>query len=220
MKAYLKFARPTAAALGLLALAGAIPAYAADAVTTEEPPAPAPIENLPVASWAGGYAGINLGYGFSGRSNEPGNSIHRDGFIGGGFAGYNWQSGNFVFGPEADINYNGVKGSNNGTSAKSGLEGSLRARLGYAVTPDILLYGTGGAAAESLKVKDPTGSDSNTLWGWTAGVGTDLKITDNIFGRVEYRYTDYSKDDFTTGLGTRSIGSTDNRVTFGVGMKF
>ncbi|TIX52502.1 MAG: porin family protein, partial [Mesorhizobium sp.] len=57
----------------------------------------------------------------------------------------------------------------------------------------------------------------NTMLGWTAGVGTDIKITDNVFGRVEYRYTDFGDKDFD-GIG--KVKSTDNRVTFGVGMKF
>ena len=67
MQANFKFARPLAVALGLFALSGT--AYAAD-VVSEEPPAPAPIAELPVASWAGPYAGINLGYGFSGKTKE------------------------------------------------------------------------------------------------------------------------------------------------------
>jgi outer membrane immunogenic protein len=217
MKSNLKFA-PLAAALGLLAFTG-VPAFAAD-VVSEEPPAPMPIAELPVASWAGPYAGINLGYGFSGRTDEGANRIKTDGFIGSGFVGYNWQMDNFVFGGEGELGYNGVKGDNAGVESKSGLEGSLRARLGYAVTPEILLYGTAGGAAQSLKISDPTGSDKNTMLGWTAGVGTDIKLTDNVFGRVEYRYTDYGSDDFTTGAGTRSVDSRDNRVTFGLGMKF
>lgn len=219
MQANLKFARPTVAALGLVALAGAMPAYAAD-VVMDVPPAPAPIAELPVASWAGPYAGLNLGYGFSGKTEEPGNTIDTDGFIGGAFGGYNWQTDNFVFGGEAELGYNGVKGSNAGTETKSGLEGSLRARLGYAVTPEILLYGTAGGAGKSVKVSEGGVSDRNSMFGWTAGVGTDIKLTDNVFGRVEYRYTDYGSSDFTTGGGTRSVDSSDNRVTFGVGMKF
>ncbi|TIW84474.1 MAG: porin family protein, partial [Mesorhizobium sp.] len=55
MKTNLKFA-PLAAALGLFAFAGT--AFAAD-VVSEEPPAPAPVAELPVASWAGPYAGIS-----------------------------------------------------------------------------------------------------------------------------------------------------------------
>lgn len=219
MQANLKFARPLAVALGLFALSGT--AYAAD-VVSEEPPAPAPVAELPVASWAGPYAGINLGYGFSGRTKEKdfGDSTDTKGFIGSVFGGYQWQQENFVYGGEAELGYNGVKGDDNGIHSKGGFEGSLRARLGYAVTPEILLYGTGGLAGRSLKVEDSAllASDTATMIGWTAGVGTDIKLTDNVFGRVEYRYTDFGSKNFGGGIG--SVKATDNRVTFGVGMKF
>lgn len=214
MKSNLKLA----AALGLFAFAGAVPAYAADAIVAEEPPAPAPIAELPVASWAGPYAGLSLGYGFSGSTDTAldGNA-DTDGFIGGAFGGYNWQSGDFVYGAEADIGYNGVKGSNGTFESKAGLEGSLRARLGYSISPDILLYGTAGGAARSLEITDATGSDKNTMLGWTAGVGSDIMLTDSLFGRVEYRYTDFGHDDFANA---GRVEANDHRVTFGVGMKF
>ena len=215
MQANLKFA-PLAVALGLFALGGT--AFAAD-VVQEEPPAPAPIAELPVASWAGPYAGLSAGYGFSGHADvkNGGPDVKTKGFVGGVFGGYQWQQENFVYGAEADLGYNGVKGSSGGVETKGGVEGSLRARLGYAVTPEILLYGTGGGALRNQKVETATSSDSNTQLGWTAGVGTDIKITDNVFGRVEYRYTDFGSKDFD---GVGKVKSTDNRVTFGVGMKF
>ncbi|BAB54268.1 MULTISPECIES: outer membrane protein [Mesorhizobium] len=218
MQANLKFARPLAVALGLFALGGT--AYAAD-VVQEEPPAPAPVAELPVASWAGPYAGLNVGYGFSGRTKEKDFDVSTDtkGFVGSVFGGYQWQQENFVYGGEAELGYNGVKGDDNGINSKAGFEGSLRARLGYAVTPEILLYGTGGLAGRSLKVEDTVlgVSDRATMLGWTAGVGTDIKLTDNVFGRVEYRYTDFGSKSFD-GIG--KVKATDNRVTFGVGMKF
>lgn len=220
MTTNLKFVKPAAVAFGLVAFASAIPAYAAD-VVMEEPPAPmAPVAELPVASWAGPYAGLNIGYGFGGRAEDPSETIKTDGFLGGAFVGYNYQMDNFVLGAEGDIGFNGMNGSTVATEAKSGIEGSLRARLGYSVSPDILVYGTAGGAGQSLKISDAAGSDRNTMLGWTAGVGTDIKITDNVFGRVEYRYTDYGSADFNTGSGLRDIDARDNRVTFGVGMKF
>ncbi|TPJ85346.1 porin family protein [Mesorhizobium sp. B2-5-13] len=218
MQANFKFARPLAVALGLFALGGT--AYAAD-VVSEEPPAPAPVAELPVASWAGPYAGINLGYGFSGKTKEKDFGVSTDtkGFVGSVFGGYQWQQENFVYGGEAELGYNGVKGDDNGINSKGGFEGSLRARLGYAVTPEILLYGTGGLAGRSLKVEDTVlgASDTATMLGWTAGVGTDIKLTDNVFGRVEYRYTDFGSKSFD-GIG--KVKATDNRVNFGLGMKF
>jgi outer membrane immunogenic protein len=217
MQANLKFARPLAVALGLFALGGT--AFAAD-VVQEEPPAPAPVAELPVASWAGPYAGLSVGYGFGGHANlqDYNNNIGTKGFVGGVFGGYNWQQENFVYGAEADVGYNGVKGDNAGQSGKTGIEGSLRARLGYSVSPDILVYGTGGLAAKDQKVDDGTNSESKGMLGWTAGVGTDIKLTDNVFGRVEYRYTDFGSKDFGSTIG--KVKSSDNRVTFGVGMKF
>ena len=216
MQSNLKFA-PIAVALGLFALSGT--AFAAD-VVSEEPPAPAPIAELPVASWAGPYAGISAGYGFSGHAkvHDGGPDIKTKGFVGGVFGGYQWQQENFVYGAEADLGYNGTKGDSGGVNSKGGFEGSLRARLGYAVTPEILLYGTGGGALKNQKVSTPLGSDDNTMLGWTAGVGTDIKITDNVFGRVEYRYTDFGSKSFDS-VGTK-VKESDNRVTFGVGMKF
>ncbi len=219
MQANLKFARPLAVALGLFALGGT--AYAAD-VVQEEPPAPAPIAELPVASWAGPYAGINLGFGFSGKTKERDFDVETNtsGFVGSVFGGYQWQQENFVYGGEVELGYNGNKGDDNGIDSKGGFEGSLRARLGYAITPEILLYGTGGLAGRSLKVEDSVllADDTATMIGWTAGLGADIKFTDNVFGRVEYRYTDFGSKDFGGGIG--NVKATDNRVTFGVGYKF
>lgn len=223
MTAILKHARPLAAAFGLVALA-AMPAFAAD-VVMEEPPAPAaPMEVAPVASWAGPYAGVTVGYGFSGTANDKtdGSKADTKGFLGGAFVGYNYQMDNIVIGAEGDIGYSGVKGDNADVSVKSGVEGSLRARLGYAVTPDILLYGTAGGAGKRVSVTDVASGDkdSNTALGWTAGAGADIKLTEAVFGRVEYRYTDFGTDKFNVGGGTTEVSNKDHRIQFGVGMKF
>ena len=220
MSAKFTFARSTALGAGLVALIGAVPAYAAD-VVYEEPPAPAaPLETPPVNTWSGPYAGVSLGYGFSGRTRTPGVDINTSGFVGGAFAGYNFQNGMFVYGGEADLNWANLSGDNAGVDSKSSLDASLRARMGVAVTDDVLVYGTAGGAAQSLKITDVAGSDRNTLVGWTAGAGVDVKMTENVFGRIEYRYTDFGSRTFSPGSGDQSVSSSDNRVTFGIGMKF
>jgi outer membrane immunogenic protein len=217
----LKFGRPVAAALGLMAFLGTVPAFAADAVM-EEPPAPAaPMEEPPVNTWSGPYAGVTLGYAFAGETeDEFGDSIDTDGFLLGGFAGYNYQVGNIVAGAEADIGYSWEDGSNAGVTSESGVEGSLRARLGYVVSPNILLYATAGGAAKDLEVSGFGDSDSNTMIGWTAGAGADMMVTENIFGRVEYRYTDFGSEDFTLNGTTADVSDKNHRINFGLGMKF
>src|SRR5262249_48974746 len=60
-------------------------------------------------NWAGWYAGVNGGYGWSEHSDKFAISvvgfkgIDPHGGFGGGQIGYNWQSGYVVFGVEADI---------------------------------------------------------------------------------------------------------------------
>lgn len=219
MKTNLKFALATVAGIGMTALAAA-PALAAD-VVYQEPPAPAPIfESAPVSTWAGPYAGLHLGYGFSGSVDDDVNDIGTDGFMGGAFGGYNFQSGQFVYGVEGDVNYGKMDGSNAGVDARTRFDGSLRARAGVAVTDDILVYGTAGGAAERLRVTEAGDSDTNTMLGYTVGAGADVKLTEQVFARGEYRYTDYGSKTFDLPLGSREFDSSNHRVTVGVGVKF
>ena len=109
---------------------------------------------------------------FPGPPRPATGDVDTDGFLGGGFAGYNLQNGLFVYGIEADVGYTGVKGDNGITETKSGVEGSLRGRLGFAVTDDILLYATAGGAAKRLEGQRSGGDDSNTMLGWTAGAAS------------------------------------------------
>ncbi|PSJ61039.1 outer membrane protein [Kumtagia ephedrae] len=222
MSASIKFARPVAAALGLAALVGIGAANAADVI--EEAPQPAvPMEVAPVASWSGAYAGVTAGYGFAGRSHDDtnNNKIDTDGFVGGAFLGYQVDTGSgIVAGVEGDVGYSGVEGSNAGTEVKGGVDGSLRARLGYTLTPDVLGYVTAGGAAKRMSVEEGGEKDSQTQLGWTAGVGTDVKITEKVFGRVEYRYTDYGSEDFSTGTGSGKVDAKDHRVQVGLGLQF
>jgi outer membrane immunogenic protein len=203
------------AGLGLAVIASA-PAFAAD-VVYQEPAAPAPVfEPTPVASWAGPYAGLHLGYGFGGDVN----GIDTDGFVGGAFGGYNFQSGQFVYGLEGDINYNGAKGEAAGVEARSKLDGSIRARAGVAVTDDVLVYGTAGGAAEKLRVSDGVNRDTQTMLGYTVGAGVDARLTEQVFARGEYRYTDYGSENFNLGGTNTNVDSSNHRVTLGVGFKF
>ncbi len=172
-------------------------------------------------TWAGPYAGIFLGYAFASPTvtSALGTSINTKGVEGGAFAGYNGQSGSFVYGVEGDVGYNARKGTSGGITSKGGVDGSLRARLGYAVGP-ALLYVTGGGAAEQHHISDASGSDAHALVGWTAGAGVDAMLTDKLFGRVEYRYTDYGSATFNTGSGAQNVSANTNKISVGMGVKF
>ncbi len=219
MKAYSKF-------LGSAALAGVVAfsaasAFAADMI--EQAPEPAPVEVVPTEStgWAGPYVGA-YGHWNKGETRAPGipSRIKPDGFGGGAFAGYQMQNGSLVYGAEADVGYGNADGRNATLHSKTGVEGSLRARLGFAPSDRVLVYGTAGGAAGNVKASDGVGADENTMLGYTVGAGVDAKITEKVFGRVEYRYTDLGKDRFNLGGGQQRISQDSNSVRLGVGLKF
>lgn len=211
------------AAAGALVATGMTSAYAAD-VVVEQPPQPpaAPMPVAPVATWAGPYAGVALGYGFEGEVEVDGADFgdKAEGFLGNVFAGWNGQSDAFVYGVEGDIGYNGMDVDVDGDEFKYGVDGSLRARLGYAITNDVLLYGTAGGAASRIKGSTPTDSDTATAFGWTAGAGTDVKLTEQSFARLEYRYTDYGSETLTLDGTDFDVDTHNHRVMVGFGMQF
>jgi outer membrane immunogenic protein len=72
-----------------------------------------------VYTWTGFYLGANVGGGWSTANSEfstagfpsfAGVDNHMAGVIAGGQLGYNWQSGSWVIGAEADFQYSGMKG--------------------------------------------------------------------------------------------------------------
>jgi outer membrane immunogenic protein len=143
--------------------------------------------------------------------------------MGGAFGGFNMQNGSFVYGAEADINYSRVDGEATTFDSRSTVDGSLRARAGVTVTEDILLYGTAGVAAERQRITDvATGDrDTNVALGYTVGAGVDAKLTDQVFGRLEYRYTDYGGKDYALPAPNGAeFDSSNHRVSVGLGVKF
>ncbi|WP_193175537.1 outer membrane protein [Oricola nitratireducens] len=209
-----------AGGIAIAAMAGNA-ALAADAVEAPpQPPMAAPVQvTTPAATWSGIYVGAFAGYNWGNFDVTTIGDINADGWSGGAFAGYNWQTGPLVLGAELDAGYSGASGTLGGVEAKQTGFGSLRGRVGYAFDP-LMIYGTGGLAITGAELNDGTVKDSNTLVGWTVGAGAEALLTDNVFGRLEYRYTDYGSKDFTLGAGTVSSGFTEHTVNAGIGVKF
>ena len=101
-------ATASAVCVSLGAVTGAVAAdlggYRRDTVPYYYPPPPL----VSAVSWNGLYVGLQTGYvwgnaDFTVSDGSGGGSSNPNGWVGGGYAGYNWQSGNFVLGFEADI---------------------------------------------------------------------------------------------------------------------
>src|SRR3981189_118295 len=123
-------------------------------------------------SWAGPYLGGNVGYAWGSVSNNP---TKPSGFAGGVEAGYNWQTGPWVFGIEGDIQATGANDTFAPWKFSNPWFGTVRGRAGYALN-NILFFGTGGLAFGEL-LGEPFGlSESPTNAGWTIGPGPGLGL--------------------------------------------
>src|SRR6185437_2529291 len=103
-----------AAGAGLLALAMAGPSSAAD---LPRPAYKAPAYVAAPFSWSGFYVGINGGYGWGTSSWSNGavfGNFDTKGYLAGGTLGYNLQTGVWVWGLEADLDYSTLKGTDCG----------------------------------------------------------------------------------------------------------
>ena len=136
-----------------------------------------------------------------------------NGVLGGIQYGTNWQFNRVVLGWELDFSFSDIKasetlsnpinpaGTNFGEQKLTWFSTS-RGRAGYTVTDNLLLYGTGGLAAGRANASSSVtvtgcpgvgtcsaGSDTQTLWGWTAGGGLEYGIGHWSI-RVEYLHYD------------------------------
>lgn len=204
----------TLAASAVIASAAAI-AHAADAID-EIPSAPESVETV-ISDWEGAYAGGKVTYQW-GKVKDT-EDYKATGPGGGVYVGYNKQDGQIVYGAETDLNYSSIDKSYNGVKSDQGINGSLRARVGYDLSP-AMVYATGGIAATNMEVSDSTSSDSKTLLGATIGAGVETKITDTITARTEYRFTNYQSQNFALDSGTVERGLKEHQVNVGLGVKF
>jgi outer membrane immunogenic protein len=210
-----------------LAAIVASPTLAADM----ERPAPAPVYKEPpppvIVTWTGFYVGANAGYSWGSSrvdyaipssSFAVQESFDLRGATAGGQIGYNYQTGIFVWGVEADFNWRdakadgscfltGTTGCSSGTAlttfqTEQSWFGTVRGRVGVAAGGSFLLYGTGGIAFGELKhqyTEDKTNvagavrtaAESDTHVGWTAGGGGEVMLGSQWSLGVEYLHMDF-----------------------------
>jgi outer membrane immunogenic protein len=225
-------------AASAFALVTASSVQAADIV--HAPASPAPVA-APAFSWNGFYAGGEIGGSWArtkvnkwdAAGSQTNGSSRPNSFIGGLFAGYNFDIGsNVVLGLDTDFLWEKVKGQSSVTSGattykaevKQKWVGSTRARLGYAADR-WLPYVAAGVAYGRINTS-VTGGDTfaknKTPAGWTAGAGVDYAMTDNILLRLEYRYTDFGKKTYYNVRDSSNyrVKYKANDIRVGVAYKF
>ncbi|WP_027520381.1 outer membrane protein [Bradyrhizobium sp. WSM1417] len=165
-------------------------------------------------SWAGPYLGANLGYEWGSVNNNP---AKPSGFVGGVQAGYNFQTGPWVFGVEGDIQAAGADDTFAPWKFSNPWFGTLRGRAGYAFS-NVLFYGTAGLAFGELRAQTFGWTESHTSAGWTIGAGAEVGFAPNWSAKLEYLYIDLSTSQFAiTGV---SNGYSASVVRAGVNYHF
>jgi outer membrane immunogenic protein len=223
--------------VALAALALGSQAMAADLPVKAAPLAP------PTYDWSGFYVGGFGGYGFGNQNinNSTGPAgfanftanFESHGPMAGGEIGYNWMvTRDIMFGLEGDGAWTNIRGNDNfalGWDDANHLKwvGSLRVRSGFTVDR-LLMFFTGGWAVGDIDHTNTNpgfGVDTFSAHrsGLTAGGGIAYAITNNLIGKIEYRYYDlgtYHRDAPTNGALPYTVANTYSTVLLGLDFKF
>jgi outer membrane immunogenic protein len=227
----------SAAAVIAIVTAVGGPVSAADLMPLKAPPPMAPS-----CMWCGFYVGGHVGYGWSkydGQLNSDTAGIpplnfsdfQANGLALGMHAGYNFQSGSWVFGIEGDTTItpgwqDKLTGINSGVNFVPGGDGSLsastridwlasiRGRLGMAFDRT-LLYATGGVAwvhgTHTFGSSSPA-QDSKfnfTKVGFVVGGGVEWKYTNSVSLRLEGLHYIFNQNTALVNIGDGN-GVADN----------
>lgn len=153
-------------------------------------------------------------------SDDSASNGSRDGVVYGGQLGYDYQTGNTVFGIEGEVTGASTKDTANGVlvagdrlKVSAGRDFYVGGRVGFVAGSRALIYAKGGYtnARFNSEYTSTTGTieDHDTLDGWRLGAGAELKLTDKAYLKSEYRYSNYG-----------DVGGTRHQVVGGVGIRF
>ncbi|MCW4461727.1 porin family protein [Sphingomonas sp. BT-65] len=127
-----------------------------------------------------------------------------DGLAYGVNLGYDLQRGNVLFGIEGEVTESTAEvKAGNTVVASAGRDLYVGGRLGY-VLGKTAIYGKAGYT--NARVESVAGDDNGD--GFRVGGGVERKFGQNLFGKVEYRYSNYEAD------------VERHQVVAGVGMRF
>lgn len=162
-----------------------------------------------------------------------------NGLMYGGAVGFDIATGeNMVIGAEAELTESDAKWDRDGTNppttfnlgrVEAGRDIYVGARVGYAMSPSTMLYLKGGYTNARFNV---LGTDGTTTLdqrldtdGYRVGAGVEQKFGSSAYGKLEYRYSNYSKgeldfDGDTPDSSRFGIDTDRHQVVASVGLRF
>lgn len=211
-------------------------AWASGPVVVEEMP-PVTIVTPAPYSWSGGYVGLRFGLATGqndwsergiGARSTPGNW---DGLTGGVTFGYDRQMRDWVYGAALDLT-GGQINARSTTSATFGCgpgcdtrveQGvALRGRVGRAMDRSLVYATLGVASAQATASVVGLGVlGQGRLTGWTAGVGVETALTDNVAITAEYLFTNLGRLEIPTSCTTNCFTDVSfGTLRFGANYRF
>lgn len=177
--------------------------------------------------WSGMYAGVAInglggGINFKGTGGDTDIEDSRIGLT--GLVGYNFSSGPFVYGLEADFGTTGLNErdtvSGLGTvHATSDWNAAMALRAGWAFD-DLLLYAKAGVAFTDLDLSSTAGgSTSSTLTGGMLGFGAEYAVNERWSVRGEVASSGFC-DKATLAGAERKFEFGEAVARLGVSVKF
>jgi outer membrane immunogenic protein len=227
--------------VGLFSFLGICAASAADMAVK------APIVPVPVLSWTGCYIGANVGGGWADKVYYDPLAVFPDnllgshtasGLIGGGQAGCDYQVGRWVFGVQGSVEGSNLRATHLALgdfySTQIPWLATATVRVGYAVTPKLMVFGSAGAAwvrDHETKVDLVTGllegTADVTRSGWTAGLGGEYLISARWSVFADYSYMNfgnkqiiYTTPDIPPAFFPLNIRQQVQMVRVGVNLRF
>lgn len=185
---------------------------AAFAGPVDVPPVLPPVVIVPDEPFEGAYIGLEYGHG-SGSvdasvTGGPVISYDLDGEAYGAFAGYNVQNGSLIYGGELRYLHLNLEDPTAVFQVDSVLD--LRARVGFAASDQLLIYGAAGYSIAQATVV--TGFD---MTGFNYGAGVEYNVTERWFLGA-----DVTARDLEGTLGAVTYDGMVNTATLRVGFRF
>lgn len=197
------------------------------------PPTPPVTPPIPVAhsmNWEGAYGGVSLGYNamrVDDLSFGPG-PFNANGASLIGFAGYNFQRGSLVFGPELGLSVNTARGTDGFFMRPFRMRNSieLRGRVGVAAGRALPYLALGVISSEfwadHAGAGNPVDFARARFNGVTLAAGVDVAVNQSMFVRGEIQAVRYRNGvlPFYAGTDPHTLSARDVRLSVGVGWRF
>jgi len=155
--------------------------------------------------------------------------------------GYDFDLGGAVAGIEAEYSDSSGKQDRDETLDNVNFSSNLRTgrdiyvggRIGVNVAPTTLIYGKAGYTNTTIKGGFESDDDrfdfDGNVDGWRLGAGIEQLLGPNAYGKIEYRYSNYSKLDFRNDFDFEDFEAEDfktdvnldrHQVMAGIGFRF